>query len=128
MPNHVHGIIWLVDIPNVAESPAVGAQHAEPLRPGVRPGSLSALVCSFKSAATAEARKRGFDAHLPLWQRNFYEHVVRNDDELNRIRQYIRLNPLRWLLDAENPDRTFDEAYEKDWGWLESSAPAKNPL
>ena len=128
MPNHVHGIIWLVDIPNVAESPAVGAQHAEPLRPGVRPGSLSALVRSFKSAATSEARRRGFDPNLPFWQRNFYEHVIRNDDELDRIRQYIRLNPLRWLLDTENPDRRLDEAYEQDWGWLEASAPAKHPL
>ena len=63
-----------------------------------------------------------------MWQRNFYEHVVRNDAELNRIREYIRLNPLRWLLHAENPDRRLDDVYEKEWGWLESSTRAKHPL
>ena len=38
-----------------------------------------------------------------LWQRNYYEHIIRTDDELNRIRQYIRDNPMTWLEDRENP-------------------------
>jgi len=38
-----------------------------------------------------------------LWQRNYYEHIVRNENELNRIRQYIMDNPLKWALDRENP-------------------------
>jgi hypothetical protein len=57
-----------------------------------------------------------------LWQRNFYERVIRNDDELNRIREYVRVNPIRWLLDAENPDRQIEAAYDKQWGWLEAKA------
>jgi putative transposase len=40
---------------------------------------------------------------IPLWQRNYYEHVVRNDDDLNEIREYIINNPLKWELDKENP-------------------------
>jgi putative transposase len=62
-----------------------------------------------------------------IWQRNFYERVIRNDDELNRIREYIRLNPLRWIVDAENPDRRLDDAYEREWGWLEKPGSA-HPL
>ena len=38
-----------------------------------------------------------------LWQRNYYEHIVRNDDDLNEIREYIINNPLKWALDKENP-------------------------
>jgi REP element-mobilizing transposase RayT len=41
-----------------------------------------------------------------LWQRNYYEHIIRNDQSLHCIRQYIAENPLRWHLDRENPDRT----------------------
>jgi hypothetical protein len=40
-----------------------------------------------------------------VWQRNYYERVVRNDDELSRIREYVRTNPLRWESDRENPCR-----------------------
>ena len=39
-----------------------------------------------------------------LWQRNFYERVIRNDEEMNRVREYISLNPMQWELDAENPN------------------------
>jgi putative transposase len=38
-----------------------------------------------------------------LWQRNYYEHIVRNDESLNRIREYIVNNPIRWDVDRENP-------------------------
>ena len=41
----------------------------------------------------------------PIWQRNYYEHIIRNDESLNRIRRYIAENPLRWHLDRENPER-----------------------
>jgi len=44
------------------------------------------------------------DAHgVPVWQRNYYEHVIRNEESLNSIRQYITNNPLQWALDGENP-------------------------
>ena len=49
---------------------------------------------------------------VPVWQRNYYEHVVRNEDEMNRIREYIVNNPLRWALDRENPQRTGDDDFE----------------
>jgi len=43
---------------------------------------------------------------IPLWQRNYYEHIIRTEDELNRIREYLQSNPLRWELDRENSNRT----------------------
>ncbi|HLB63703.1 MAG TPA: hypothetical protein VJJ46_02575 [Anaerolineales bacterium] len=42
---------------------------------------------------------------MPLWQRNYYEHVVRDDQDLRRLHEYITNNPLRWALDEENPSR-----------------------
>ncbi len=42
---------------------------------------------------------------VPVWQRNYYEHVIRNEDDLKMVREYIQNNPLKWALDEENPDR-----------------------
>jgi len=115
MPNHVHGIIWIVDKPVGAQG--VGAQHAAPLHTGhinVAPGSLGAIVRSFKSAVTKRINEIQNTAGTPVWQRNYYEHIVRNEDELGRIREYIRLNPLKWELDRENPNRTGRNP-EEDW-------------
>jgi REP element-mobilizing transposase RayT len=72
--------------------------------------SLPDVVHRFKSFTTAQYR-HGVKHHgwIPfpgrLWQRNYYEHVVRNHDELRRIRQYIEDNPAKWALDPENPTR-----------------------
>lgn len=55
-----------------------------------------------------------------FWQRNYYEHVVRSEEELNRIREYIIFNPLKWSFDWENPNRIDDKEYSKKWHWLES--------
>jgi hypothetical protein len=53
---------------------------------------------------------------LPVWQRNYYEHIIRNDDELARIREYIVDNPLKWELDRENPSaKSIDPAPEATW-------------
>ena len=100
MPNHVHGILVLRE--------SVWAKHASPLRhrpKGTFRGSLSSIVQGFKSAATRQARRDGIAFGGRLWQRGFYDHVIRNEAELSRIRTYIDENPLRWALDEENPDR-----------------------
>ncbi|HEV8573076.1 MAG TPA: transposase [Dehalococcoidia bacterium] len=143
MPNHLHGIIWIRE-PNVA-----GAQHrahevapiptllskvragtvvnagAAPLRPASAPsiaiqnGSLAAIVRTFKSVATQRINAVRGTPGATVWQRNYYEHVVRSEAELLRIREYIANNPLKWQLDRENPDRVPDVPYEKEWEWLE---------
>ncbi len=60
---------------------------------GPRPRSIGALVAGFKASATKEINeKRGTPGH-PVWQRNYYEHIIRNDDSLTHIREYIVNNP-----------------------------------
>ncbi len=115
MPNHFHAVIML-------NSVAVGSQHAGSLRPGrnrLEPGSLSVIVRSFKAATTRQLRAGGFISG-EVWQRNFYDHVIRNQPELDRIREYVALNPARWQFDYDNPDRVTDSQYERAWSWLEA--------
>ena len=69
-------------------------------------GSLGAIVGNFKSVTARRINRIRKTPGAPIWQRNYYEHIVRNETELNRIRQYIRLNPMKWELDRENPHRT----------------------
>jgi REP element-mobilizing transposase RayT len=99
MPNHVHAILALTE--------HVGAQHAAPLQgnaTNVKPGSLGVVVRSFKAAVTKEINELRGMTGLPFWQRNYWEHVIRDEDSLNRIREYIRDNPSRWTEDQMHPD------------------------
>ncbi len=87
---------------------------------GWRPaGSLGAIVGSFKTAVTRELHIQGL-VDGPVWQRNYWDRVIRNEDELNRIRQYIAFNPIAWEFDGEHPERNADAAYDKAWSWLET--------
>jgi REP element-mobilizing transposase RayT len=81
MPNHVHGIL------NLSEASA----------------SLSEIIRAFKSFSSREINKKFRSPGEALWQRGFYEHVLRNEDDLDQTRQYILNNPLKWEFDRENP-------------------------
>jgi putative transposase len=96
MPNHLHGIIVLPDAADGATKKAAPA--------------LGEVVAAFKSATTVHyirgVKTRAWPAfRRRLWQRNYYEHVVRDDKALDRIRQYIDENPARWAFDDENPEK-----------------------
>jgi putative transposase len=97
MPNHLHGILFLTD----PLLPRVGAQHAAPAADKVRvvAGSVGAIVRSFKSEVTKQARQFELLPRESLWQRNYYEHVIRNEADLTEKREYIINNPLQWALD-----------------------------
>jgi putative transposase len=89
MPNHLHGILVLPD---------VGAMATQ----------LGDVAGAFKSMTTVDyirgVKAKGWPKFRgQLWQRNYYEHVVRDETELNRIRQYIDDNPAQWEFDDENP-------------------------
>ncbi|MDD5063013.1 MAG: transposase [Candidatus Marinimicrobia bacterium] len=99
MPNHIHGIIAL----SVETSRFIGAvslrsksEHfGKPTRQ-----SIPTIIRSFKSATTKMTNEyRNFNRQ-PVWQSGYYEHIIRNEDELNRIREYILTNPQNWLKDA----------------------------
>ena len=96
MPNHLHGIIVLPGSA-VENAPASKPSH------GPGPGSLGAVIGGFKSAVSRELGISGLRAAHPVWQRNYFERVIRNDRELDAIRRYITANPLRWEEDPEHP-------------------------
>jgi len=109
MPNHIHGLIEITD-----KRPAnsVGAQHAAPVPSApvhhsprnVQPGSLGAIVRSFKAASSRRINLLSGTPGATIWQRNYYEHVIRGESELQRVREYIVNNPARWMEDEENPN------------------------
>lgn len=65
-------------------------------------GSLPTIVRSFKSAVTLEINRLRNTPGAPVWQRNYYEHVIRNEAEWDRFRRYIQNNPAQWAQDREN--------------------------
>jgi putative transposase len=83
-------------------SPFVGARLASPLPPrGVKPKSIGAIIGSFKSAVTKRiGREHGSTG---IWQRNYYEHIIRNHEDWDMIHQYIESNPSMWAEEEENP-------------------------
>lgn len=66
-------------------------------------GSIATLVRSYKSAVTRQINILRGTRGAPVWQRSFYDHIVRSPDDLNHIRQYITENPLKWHLDRDPP-------------------------
>jgi REP element-mobilizing transposase RayT len=77
MPNHVHAILTMG-----------------------RDESLGAVVGTYKAAVS---RRTG---HRALWQRGYYDHIIRDEQDLARVREYIATNPIRWAFDPEHPLRT----------------------
>ena len=106
MPNHAHGIIVIVESEiGVDTGPGAGIKPAPTHKP-----TLGDIVGAFKSITTHEYiqgvdTKNWRQFHKRLWQRNYYEHVVRDEADLNRIRDYIQSNPANWDEDEENPNR-----------------------
>lgn len=98
MPNHIHGIVSIRDEGKARLAPTT-ARFRRPL-----PGSLPVIVGAFKSACTNRINVMRQTPGLFLWQRNYYEHVVRTESELARVREYIAMNPARWDEDSENPN------------------------
>ena len=95
MPNHIHGIVILTGERKGTEVPvAPGGPHAR---------SLGALMAGFKSSVTKRINSFRGTPGAAVWQRSYYDHVIRNESSLNRIRQYIAENPVRWPEDPENP-------------------------
>ena len=100
MPNHVHGIVWILNVGNSAD--AAGGARRAPLQRA--PRSLGAFVAGFKSSVTKKIKQASDGSNRPIWQHNYYERVIRDASELERARIYIQDNPGHWAEDAENPD------------------------
>ena len=92
MPNHIHGIINIID--------DVGVRHVE-LESNkyqkIIPGSIGSIIRSYKSAVTKWVHQN--TSTQDVWLRNYYEHIIQNDKELDQIREYIQFNPLNWQIE-----------------------------
>jgi len=126
MPNHVHGVILVGAIhesPSMA-CPSLGVSlHGEAGAGAIRESPLHGqwrdevarrrrmtiplIVGRVKSTSAIQINVTRGTPGVPVWQRNYYEHVIRNDDDLNRIRQYIADNPRNWPSDQETPSFFF---------------------
>jgi len=123
MPNHAHGIIALTGRPAQGDHPrpTPGDHKDRPYKAhGTLEGTVGRVIQAFKSVTIHEyvvgVRRhewRLFEGRL--WQRNYYEHIIRDEKYLNRIREYIATNPLRWEIDQENPRRTGEDEFDR---WL----------
>jgi REP element-mobilizing transposase RayT len=65
---------------------------------------LGSIIGQFKSVAAKRINKTQGTSGVSMWQRDYYEHVIRNETDLHRIRTYITNNPLQLAIDEENPD------------------------
>lgn len=111
MPNHIHGILWIDNGKNkkipgnvymsghISDNPARAQASSAP--------TLGGIIRAFKSICVLEylnyIDKYGLNASAKIWQRSFFDHIIRDDESLNRIREYIRNNPSTWDRDRENP-------------------------
>jgi REP element-mobilizing transposase RayT len=106
MPNHFHALV-VVNNDTAMLSPEQSTEYqytgSETFGCPVR-GSIPTIVRSFKSAVTKRVNLLRQTPGLPLWQRNYWDHVIRDEVDFNRIREYIQINPQRWELDSLHQD------------------------
>ena len=100
MPNHVHGIIVLTDV-NIPPNVGAGLRPAPTSEAG-RHG-VPEIVRAFKSFSARRINQTRGSQGQPFWQRNYYEHIIRNERAYFAIRDYILSNPANWGADKLNP-------------------------
>ena len=111
MPNHMHGIIVILAGRGTAENLSDPAgelpRRAPPREQFQKPvkGSIPTIVRSYKSAVSFRINLIRETQDAPVWQRNYYEHVIRDEKDLQNKTDYINANPLLWDQDDENPLR-----------------------
>ena len=125
MPNHLHGIIVItgeMDNPPVGATLVVARLDQAGIKPdsraGIKPAptenkiiTLGNIIGAFKSLTTHKyincvKTKNWKPFYKRLWQRNYYEHIIRNENDLNEIREYIKNNPQMWDRDRDNPAKS----------------------
>ena len=118
MPNHVHGLLWIADNSEPPSSTMATSNESGPL-PDILVGAIHELppddrsarrrmllprvIGYFKTTTAKEINNLRGNSGLPVWQRNYHEHIVRGDGDLVRIRRYIADNPTQWDEDEEHP-------------------------
>jgi putative transposase len=109
MPNHIHGIVWIDTVGADGIRPETNAldvytdentrdTRRVPLKR--KPKTLGSFIAGFKASVTSRASSELHSANI--WQRNYYEHIIRNQEDYKRIAEYILDNPVNWNQDEEN--------------------------
>ena len=93
MPNHMHGIIIIDKIGDCR------GEVTSPLQNSEQPPSLGEIIAYFKYQSTKRINQLRKTPGIKLWQRNYYEHIIRDEDDLIRIRNYVINNPMNWKDD-----------------------------
>jgi putative transposase len=99
MPNHIHGIIWINDLPgrgSLQRTPTV-ERFQKPVS-----NSIPTIVRLFKSTITKQINILRQTPNQPVWQRNYYEHIIVSERDYFNIANYIASNPINWEMDDEN--------------------------
>jgi putative transposase len=94
MPNHFHGIL-------VFHENGRGGSRSAPT--SIKRKPLGGLIGAFKTVSTKHINQLRNTEGQIVWQRNYYEHVIRNEKDLKNITDYIHANPLLWEQDNEKP-------------------------
>ena len=104
MPNHVHAIIVIISFRDFVETPhwgvSTGVKNPHH-RPEWKPGILGSIINQFKGAVTKQCNASGYDFR---WQPRFYDHIIRAESTLQKIRVYIKNNPQMWQRDRNNSE------------------------
>ncbi|HLG94315.1 MAG TPA: transposase [candidate division Zixibacteria bacterium] len=115
MPNHLHGIIAIDE----EDSGKGGSRTASTIFPKRKP--LGRLVGTLKTVSTKRINELRQTPGFVLWQHNYCEHIIRNENSLNKIRNYVLNNPLKWDFDLENPTASSNQASRSKGALLEKT-------
>lgn len=109
MPNHIHGIFWIMGDgsyrlhPGTWKNDNVRRDGQLPIPTDTKFETLSNIIGAFKTTAATRVNEQRGAIGLSVWQKSFYDRIVRNEHELERIQKYIQNNPIKWAEDRDNP-------------------------
>lgn len=108
MPNHIHGIVACNPVGAGSPRPPAEQQSKHTTvgerSPHLTPPALGKIVAYFKYQSTKHINQHRNTPGTRIWQRNYHDHIIRDDPDLQRIRQYVQDNPMKWALDQLHPD------------------------
>ena len=124
MPNHLHGIIAISGRVIFCWARACGPPTVERFGKPTK-NSIPTIIRSYKSSVTRQIRKTG---SAFAWQRNYYEHIIRNEKSLEKIRDYIRYNSAKWNEDKNNPENFTKNGNDLHGRGVKFNTPTTNGL
>lgn len=107
MPNHVHIIVVITNRRGVSHTPHIEGEFNSPLQFKSPSQTLGSIIRGLKSTTTKQIRIIMGNPQFSVWQRNYFEHIIRNEKDLNKISQYIIDNPLMWGRDRNNVENIY---------------------